>query len=255
MTIRSSLFAAGALALSAVLVTGSASLAREASSRATDFSSAQQPRKPAAAAPRAAPRVAAPRAAPRVVTPRVVTPRVVTPRVVTPRAPRVVTPRTVTPRVVTPQVETTKKGTGIPTGAGAPRVGAPAAATRVGAPAAAPRVVTPRATANAGTVTAARIRGLPGRGAGRAAIRGQNYSAWRSGHRVRHGGGWRTFAALSALGAIAIGAATYYPYAYISAPQDYCDGLTEDGCQLQWQDVQTVEGDVVEQCVAYCPWR
>lgn len=100
-----------------------------------------------------------------------------------------------------------------------------------------------------------RLRGLPARGAGRASIRGQNYSVWRSGYRVRHGGGWRTFVALSALTAILIETNEFYPYAYISAPEPYCDGLTEDGCQLVWQDVETLEGDVISQCVAYCPWQ
>ena len=33
------------------------------------------------------------------------------------------------------------------------------------------------------------------------------------------------------------------------------EGQTEDGCELMWQDVQTEEGDVIEQCVAYCPWQ
>ena len=130
---------------------------------------------------------------------------------------------------------------------------APAAAGRkVVSPAAAPRVVTPRGTR---TVTASRLRGAPVSGAGGTVIRGQNYSVWRSGYRVRHGSGWRTFVALSALGAIAIGSSEYYPYAYISAPEDYCEGLTEDGCELMWQEVQTIEGDVVNQCVAYCPWQ
>ena len=52
-----------------------------------------------------------------------------------------------------------------------------------------------------------------------------------------------------------IGSDQYYPYAYISAPENYCEGLTEDGCELMWQDVETIEGDVVPQCVAYCPWQ
>jgi hypothetical protein len=99
------------------------------------------------------------------------------------------------------------------------------------------------------------LRGVPARGAGRTVIRGQNYSVWRSGYRVRHGSGWWTFVALSTLGAIAIGSNEYYPYAYISAPEPYCEGLTEDGCELMWQEVQTIEGDVVNQCVAYCPWQ
>ena len=115
-----------------------------------------------------------------------------------------------------------------------------------------PRVVTPRGTR---TITASRLRGVPTRGLGRTVIGGHNYSAWRSGHRVRHGRGWRTFVGIGALGAIAIGSSEFYPYAYISAPENYCEGLTEDGCELMWQDVETIEGDVVPQCVAYCPWQ
>ena len=122
------------------------------------------------------------------------------------------------------------------------------------APAAAAKIVAPNG-ASARVVTASKLRGVPSRGAGRTSIRGQNFSVWRSGYRVRHGNGWRTFAALSALSAILVGADTYYPYAYISAPQPYCDGLTEDGCQLMWQQVQTDDGEQVYQCVAYCPWQ
>jgi hypothetical protein len=99
------------------------------------------------------------------------------------------------------------------------------------------------------------LRGVPTRGLGRTVIGGHNYSTWRSGHRVRHGRGWRTFVGIGALGAIAIGSSEFYPYAYISAPENFCEGLTEDGCELMWQDVETIEGDVVPQCVAYCPWQ
>ena len=149
-------------------------------------------------------------------------------RTVTPRATRTVTPkatRTVTPRAtrtVTPK------------------------ATRTVTPRAT-RTVTPRGTR---AVTGGRLRGVS-----RAAIQGHNYSVWRGSHRVRYGGRWRTFGALSLLGAIIIGSDQYYPYAYISAPENYCEGLTEDGCELMWEDVQTIEGDVVPQCVAYCPWQ
>ena len=137
-----------------------------------------------------------------------------------------------------------------PRGGGATRTVTPRA-TRTVTPRAT-RTVTPRGTR---VVTAGKLRGMPARGAGRTTIRGHNYSVWRGGHRVRHGGNWRTFVALSALGAIAIGASEYYPYAYISAPEPYCEGLTEDGCQLMWQEVETTEGDVINQCVAYCPWQ
>ena len=136
----------------------------------------------------------------------------------------------------------------------APQRAAPQRAAPQRAAPKAARTFTPSGP-NARAVNTSRLRGLPARGAGRASIRGQNYSVWRSGYRVRHGGGWRTFVALSALTAILIETNEFYPYAYISAPEPYCDGLTEDGCQLVWQDVETLEGDVISQCVAYCPWQ
>ena len=52
-----------------------------------------------------------------------------------------------------------------------------------------------------------------------------------------------------------VGSAYYYPYAYIDAPAPYCEGLTEDGCRLQWSEVPTLEGPMEYQCVAYCPWQ
>ena len=86
--------------------------------------------------------------------------------------------------------------------------------------------------------------------------RGRNYSYWRGGpYRYRYNNTWRTYVALSALTAIAVGGATYYPYAYVSAPQDVCEGITEDGCQLTWTEAETVEGGVAPVCVTYCPWQ
>ena len=93
------------------------------------------------------------------------------------------------------------------------------------------------------------------RNASNVSVAGRNYSVWRGGHRVHRHGHWRTFVGLSALGAVAFGSAYYYPYAYIDAPAPYCDGLTEDGCQLQWEAVPTLEGPTEFVCVAYCPWR
>jgi hypothetical protein len=200
-------------------------------------------------------RISAPSGRARTVTPsatRTVTPRAV--RTVTPKATRTVTPRvvrTVTPkatRTVTPRVvrTVTPKAT---------RTVTPRTIRTV-----TPRVVSPRVAPtltlpSGGVVTAGRLRGVPARGAGRATISGHNFSVWRSGYRVRHGSAWRTFIALSALSAIAVGSRNYYPYAYISASEPYCEGLTEDGCRLMWQEVETLEGEVVNQCVAYCPWQ
>lgn len=140
-----------------------------------------------------------------------------------PQAPRVVAPVTAAPRVIT-----------------VPRQGS--------------RTYTPRG-ANSTAVRAARIRGVPVHGAGRTTIQSRNYSVWRNNYRVRRGNGWRTFVALGVLGTIVINATPYYPYAYIEAPAPYCDGRTQDGCQLVFEDVETVEGDIIGQCVAYCPWQ
>jgi len=223
------LFAAGLLTATALFAPCTPSVAQERSASSTYFS-AQQQQQQQQQQKKGAP--AARRTQPHVVAPRMVAPERL--------APRVVTQPRVTPRVVR------QPGT-------IPRVVAPAGpGRRLVSPAGIPRVVTPRGTR---AVTASRLRGVPVHGAGRAVIRGQNYSAWRSGYRVRRGSGWRTFVGLGALGAIAIGSSQFYPYAYISAPEPYCEGQTEDGCELMWQEVETIEGDVVNQCVAYCPWQ
>lgn len=216
------LFTAGLLSAAVLFAPCTPSVAQERSATSTEFSAQQGEKddKRKVVAPR--------RAQPRVVAPQRTAPRVVAPHRT---APRVVAPQRTAPRIVAPQRT-------------APRM--------VTQPKVTPRVITPRGTR---AVTASRLRGVPARGAGRTVIRGQNYSAWRSGYRVRRGSGWRTFVALSALGAIAIGSSQFYPYAYISAPEPYCEGQTEDGCELMWQEVETIEGDVVNQCVAYCPWQ
>ena len=46
-----------------------------------------------------------------------------------------------------------------------------------------------------------------------------------------------------------------FSYAYISALEYYCFGLTEDGCLLNWDEVETLKGDLISQCVAYGPWQ
>lgn len=93
------------------------------------------------------------------------------------------------------------------------------------------------------------------RNASKVMVAGRNYSVWRGSHRVRRGGHWRTFVGLSTLGALLFGTAYYYPYAYIDTPAPYCSGLTDDGCQLRWREVPTIEGPPEFQCVAYCPWQ
>jgi hypothetical protein len=176
------------------------------------------------------------------VDPKKQAPKTVAPK---PAAPRV-TPQ-VHPRIIQRQVIPQQKNLGVTT---TPRIVTPGTSRTIPVK----KTFTPKGN-NARVVTTAKIRSTPARGVFRTSIRGRNYSVWRSGHRVGHGGGWRTFVALSALGAIAIGGASYYPYAYIDAPADYCEGLTEDGCQMVYDEVETMEGDAVGQCVAYCPWQ
>jgi hypothetical protein len=239
---RMSLISAGLLGATIMFAPYTPSAAQGRTATTSELSAQTQQdkkgeKKKAAPAARPAPQRAAPqRAAPHVAAPQ--------------RAPHTATRTRATSHVVK-QPKATSRAVRQPKATR--KVVAPAAAGRkVVSPAVAPRVVTPHGTR---TVTASRLRGVPARGAGRTVIRGQNYSVWRSGYRIRHGSGWWTFVALSTLGAIAIDSNEYYPFAYISAPEDYCQGLTDDGCELIWQEVQTIEGDVVNQCVAYCPWQ
>jgi len=123
-------------------------------------------------------------------------------------------------------------------------------------PTVAPSATAPNTRATTGIgVMAGPARAASIRGAGRATIAGQNFTIWRGSHRAYHDGRWRTFVGLSTLGAILVGSAYYYPYAYIDAPYDYCQGWTEDGCELRWEAVSTVDGSTDFQCVAYCPWQ
>jgi hypothetical protein len=185
----------------------------------------------------------------RTVAPKQITPRQAAPRQAAPK--RTVTPkleatprRTVTPkleatprRTVTPKLETTPKRTVTPKREVTPKVASPKEGSpRTGSGGPGLRAIGPRST-------------------GKAFVHGQNYTVWRGSRRVRYGNSWRTFRALSALSVLLIGGATYYPYAYLSAPEPVCEGETEDGCILQWQEIETLEGPRVFQCVAYCPWQ
>jgi hypothetical protein len=194
-------------------------------------------------------------AAPRTVTPRTIAPRTIAPRTIsTPRTTTTTSSsRTVTSKqlgtqktLTTKRVVTTKRTV-------TPKVVTPKIAT--------PKVITPKTstsrTTTAKTVSPNRrgLRTIGASGTGQTSIRGRNYSVWRGSHRVRHDGRWATLAAISALSVIVFGGADYYPYAYISATGPYCEGVTEDGCVLEWNEVPTLEGPRVFQCVAYCPWQ
>lgn len=118
------------------------------------------------------------------------------------------------------------------------------------------KIYKPRGGKNYNSVTARRLHGLPP-GASRAYVHGRHYSAWRGhhGYRIRYHDRWRTFVPLSALAVLLVGQRPFFPYAYIAAPEYYCYGRTEDGCLLNWEEIETIEGDLIGQCVAYCPWE
>jgi len=198
-----------------------------------------------------------PRNLPPQVKPYVVTPKAVTP----PRTPAEVTvPEHNAPGVPAPQTNGPKfvvpNGPSLNSAAGgtAKTITAPDA-TNPNTGASKPlQTFTPHG-ANAGVVTMSRVRSIPAMGVSRVSIGGQDYSLWRHGYRARYHDRLYTCVALSALPAILIAANEFYPFAYTDAPESYCDGLSEDGCQLVWQDVETEEGGVIPQCVAYCPWQ
>ena len=66
-------------------------------------------------------------------------------------------------------------------------------------------------------------------------------------------GAWRTFIPLSALGVALIGGTYLYADGYIPVGRQYCEGITLDGCHLNWRLVEFVDGGEDWQCVQYCP--
>jgi hypothetical protein len=152
-------------------------------------------------------------------------------------------------RIVAPPARPAPAATAAPAHVISPRVVSPTGAATTSGATTRSRATTTAAPAGA----AVRVNSI--RGANRATIGGQNFSVRRDSYRVRRGDRWRTFVGPSALAAILFGAAYYYPYAYIDASDEYCQGWTEDGCQLHWMAVPTYEGPTDFQCVAYCPWQ
>ena len=91
--------------------------------------------------------------------------------------------------------------------------------------------------------------------AGATFVGGRRFSLVRGPHVVYRGGRAFRFVPYTALGAILIGGAYYYPYGYVPLVGPSCAGLTDDGCSLSWVEVPTLDGFSDFQCVAYCPWQ
>jgi len=243
------LLATGVIVIAGAIGATSRGVAQDRSGAgALKLAEAAQPERKKAAAPRtvAPPRTSTPQSTPKI-TPRstTVTPKQLgTPKTITTK--RVDIPkRTGTPKVVTPKVTTPKITT--------PKVTTPKVVT--------PKTTTPKttlqktATPKTGSPTRLGLRATGPSSTGKTVIRGRNFTVWRGAHRVRHDGRWATLAAISALSVLVFAGADYYPYAYISATGPYCEGITEDGCVLRWEEVPTLEGPRLFQCVAYCPWQ
>jgi hypothetical protein len=81
----------------------------------------------------------------------------------------------------------------------------------------------------------------------------RNVTIFRGGRTLFIGNRITRIVSVATLAAIAVGTVSYYPYAYAVIAQPVCRGVTEEGCALRWQNVPTDDGDVVAQCVQYCP--
>ena len=84
------------------------------------------------------------------------------------------------------------------------------------------------------------------------AIHGRRFTTF-TGRRLWWNGGWRTLVGVGLLTGWAVGDAFYYPESYVAYSQPLCNGFTDDGCALRWQDVATDDGSTVPQCVRACP--
>ena len=76
---------------------------------------------------------------------------------------------------------------------------------------------------------------------------------WKQKHGLWWGGKWKYFVPFTALGVVLVGGTYFYPDAYVGFARPYCSGLTPDGCQLNWQQVNFEDGGADWQCVQFCP--
>ncbi|HEY1474499.1 MAG TPA: beta/gamma crystallin-related protein [Pseudolabrys sp.] len=80
-----------------------------------------------------------------------------------------------------------------------------------------------------------------------------NINVNRGPYRLWRGNRWVTFVGFGTLAAILVGADYYDPYGYVAIARPYCEGFTDDGCQLRWQTVALEEDGDDWQCVQFCP--
>ncbi|MPZ56198.1 MAG: hypothetical protein GEU91_06775 [Rhizobiales bacterium] len=75
----------------------------------------------------------------------------------------------------------------------------------------------------------------------------------RGPHAVEWRGRRRNVVPIAALAAFTLGTVAYAAHAYVPVAEPVCTGHTEGGCFFRWAEVPTPEGDLIPQCVAYCP--
>jgi len=61
------------------------------------------------------------------------------------------------------------------------------------------------------------------------------------------------FLGVGALAAIVVGGYYYQPYGLVEVEPPACTGVTDEGCELRMTEVPTEDGEVVPQCVQFCP--
>jgi len=84
-------------------------------------------------------------------------------------------------------------------------------------------------------------------------INNKNFTIWRGPRNIWWNGRLRSLVALSVLGGLTIGGTYYLADGYVPIAGPICHGITEEGCSLVWREVPTEDGDVIWQCVQFCP--
>ena len=83
---------------------------------------------------------------------------------------------------------------------------------------------------------------------------GKGWPIWKAGpKKIWVGGKWKVFVPFASIPVVLIGGGYYWPDAYVNVGRPYCEGITPDGCHLNWQLVRFEDGGGAYQCVHYCP--
>jgi hypothetical protein len=84
------------------------------------------------------------------------------------------------------------------------------------------------------------------------AIKGRRYSLIRGPRFFFRNGLLRQLALITAIPALLVAGEEYAPYGYVALPRPVCEGVTDDGCRLSWENVPVDGGPDELQCVQFC---